>query len=281
MKSILVPTDFSPTAKNAAMYALQLAQQLGIKRVVLYHSYEIPVTVDPLMPGIQMLDIESLKVNSGKSLENFELQIKAFANGVEIDHINEYGALADGLDDVCAKADAGLVVMGITGGSVLEEKLVGSNTVSVAKHTTVPVIIVPAEASFNRISSVMLASDFDKADTTVPVARIKKLLNQTQAKFYVFHVEKNEPVAIPSEVMAEDYAIHGALEELHPSYHFAQHKNFAEAVNDFVSDHQVDLIISVPKEHGFFAGLFSESHTKMLAFHSHVPVMVVHRVGNG
>jgi nucleotide-binding universal stress UspA family protein len=71
MKSILVPTDFSPTAKNAAMYALQLAQQLGIKRVVLYHSYEIPVTVDPLMPGIQMLDIESLKVNSGKSLEIF------------------------------------------------------------------------------------------------------------------------------------------------------------------------------------------------------------------
>jgi nucleotide-binding universal stress UspA family protein len=277
MQSILVPTDFSPTSKNAARYALELARQLGIKRIVLYHSYEIPVTVDPLMPGVQMLDIESLKTNSEKSIENFELQIKAFAGDVEIDSVNEYGALADGLDEVCAKANAALVVMGITGGSVMEEKLVGSNTVSVAKHTKVPVIIVPAGASFNRIGAVMLAGDFDKADTTIPVQRIKKILDQLQAKLLVFHLEKKEPVTIPSAVMAEDYAMHGALEELHPAYFFAQHNNFADSVNDFVHEHGVDLIISVPKEHGFFAGLFSESHTKILAFHSHVPVMVVHK----
>jgi nucleotide-binding universal stress UspA family protein len=277
MQSILVPTDFSLTSKNAARYALELARQLGVKKIVLYHSYEIPISIDPIAPGIQMLDLESLKTNSEKSIEHFELQVRAFAGDIEIDRINEYGALADGLDEVCAKAGAGLVVMGITGGSVVEEKLVGSNTVSVAKHTKIPVIIVPAGAAFSRISTVMLAGDFDKADTTIPVQRIKKFIGQAQAKFVVFHLEKKEPVTIPSAVMAEDYAMHGALEELHPGYFFAQHKNFAEGVNDFVREHQVDLIISVPKEHGFFAGLFSESHTKILAFHSHVPVMVMHK----
>ena len=277
MESILLPTDFSQTAKNAAVYALNLARQLGIKRLVLYHSYEIPVTIDPIVPGVQMLDIESLKINSMKALENFEVQIKAFANGIEVEHINEYGDLNEGLDDVCAKANASLVVMGISGGGILEEKLVGSNTVSVAKHTKVPVIIVPASATFERVRSVMIASDFDKADTTIPVKKIRTFIEGSQAKLFVFHVEEKEPVTTPSSVLAESYAMHDALQELDPEYHFSHHKNFGEAVNDFVSEQHIDLIISVPKEHGFFAGLFSESHTKILAFHSHVPVMVVHK----
>lgn len=277
MQSILLPTDFSPTAKNAARYALELAKQLGIGRVVMYHSYEIPITIDPIAPGVQMLDLESMKTNSAKSLDSFAMQVKAFAGDVAIEQLNEYGALAGGLDEVCGKVNADLVVMGITGGSVLEEKLVGSNTVSVAKHTKVPVIIVPAEASFKQIRSVVLASDFEKTDTTVPVARIKQFIGEAQAKLVVFHLEKKEPVTIPSEAMAEEYAAHTALQELNPEYHFAENKNFAEAVNDFVAEHSIDMIISIPKEHGFFAGLFSESHTKILAFHSHVPVMVIHK----
>jgi nucleotide-binding universal stress UspA family protein len=134
MQTILLPTDFSATAKNAALYALQLAEQVGAKNLVLYHSYEIPVTIDPLVPGLQMLDIETLKKNSEKGLSNFELELKPFANNVTISSISEYGALASGLDELCARVHAGLIVMGITGGGLLEEKLIGSNTISVAKQ---------------------------------------------------------------------------------------------------------------------------------------------------
>ena len=88
MKNILVPTDFSATAKNAAFYALKLAEQLNVKKLVLYHSYEIPVTIDPMVPGIQMLDIESIKEGSEKALEKFTLELKAFANDIMIDTVN-------------------------------------------------------------------------------------------------------------------------------------------------------------------------------------------------
>jgi nucleotide-binding universal stress UspA family protein len=46
-------------------------------------------------------------------------------------------------------------------------------------------------------------------------------------------------------------------------------------INQFVDEQQVDLVITVPKEHNFFAQLFSSSHTKKLAFHSHVPILVL------
>lgn len=277
MESILLPTDFSATATNAALYALQLAKQMGITRLVLYHSYEIPVSVDPITPGVQMLDLESIKEGSAEGLAGFAAKIKPFAGNITIENFNEYGSLADGLDEVCAKTNAVVVVMGITGGGKLEEKLIGSVSVSVGKHTQTPVIIVPAEATFSEVRSVALASDFERAETNIPVARIQRFLERSGARLFVFHYEEKEPLTLPSHVMGEDFEMHRVLAPLNPTYHFGHGKHFLEAVNDFVVANNIDIVISIPKEHGFFASLFSgESHTKMLAFHSRVPVMAMH-----
>ncbi len=280
MEAILSPTDFSSTARNAALYALRLAKQLSVKKIVLYHSYEIPISMDPMAPGIEMFDLDSIKKDSETNIQNFKLELKAFAGDIVIDTVSEYGSLGAGLDEVCDDLDIGLVVMGITGGSFLEEKLIGSNTLSVAKHTRVPVIIVPADIPFLRIEKVMLLSDFDKADTTVPLEQISTIIHETEAKLFVFNVEAETDeydVNYPSDIMGESYAVHTVLEHLNPEYHFSKSKNFIEAVNNFALDNQIDLIITVPKEHGFFANLFTTSHTKELAFHTHIPLMLVHK----
>lgn len=278
MKTFLLPTDFSDTAKNAALYALQLAEQIGVTKLVLYHSYEIPVTIDPMTPGIQMLDVDVLKKNGEEGLAMFRSQLLPFAKNITVEGFNEYGDLADGLDTVCKKVEADMIVMGITGGGALEEKLIGSNAVSVAKHTSVPVIIVPAGVKFTRIQQVMLTSDFDKEDRNVPVASARKIIQETQSKLLVFHIdeEPEEYEEESPEATAEGYALNALLYDLSPEFHFSKNTRFAEAVNDFVSEYQVDLVITIAKKQGFFGSLFTESHTKQLAFHSKVPVMVIH-----
>ena len=269
MEAILLPTDFSEISKNAAKYALKLAAQLGVKRLVLYHSYEIPLTIDPITPAIQMLDIESLKEASQKNIEQFQLQLKAFATGMQIDILSEYGALTAGLDEVCERAGVGLIVMGITGGNLLEEKLIGSNTLSVAKNTNIPVIIVPTGTGFTRVEEIMLTGDFNKEDTGIPLEHVRKILNETKAKLLVFNVQENPDPGI-------SYAVHKQLGEFDPEYHYSKNKNYVESINAFAIEYKIDLVITVLKKHGFFEGLFSEDHTKMLAFHSNLPLMVVH-----
>jgi len=50
MKTILLLTDFSDTALNAARYGAALTHQLGTSSMILYHSYEfIPIATD--IPG--------------------------------------------------------------------------------------------------------------------------------------------------------------------------------------------------------------------------------------
>lgn len=278
MEAILLPTDFSATAKNAALYALKLAEQIGVNKLVLYHSYEIPVSIDPLVPGIQMLDIEALKESSEESLLRYQGQLQALAGGITIQTINEYGALTTGLDEVCAKVGAGLIVMGITGGGLLEEKIIGSNTLSVAKHTNIPVIIVPINTSFTKIEEIMLTGDFDKSDKSIPVDPVKGILAETKAKLFVFTIEEEDEnnSQYSSKITDGRYPWHTLLQGLDPEFHFSQTKNYVEAINEFALEYQVDLIITISKKHGFFESLFSTNHATKLAFHTHVPLMVIH-----
>ena len=61
MKTIIVPTDFSDTARNAALYAINLAKQLGCKKIILYNAYQTPLVTDANMALIDAIDIEELK----------------------------------------------------------------------------------------------------------------------------------------------------------------------------------------------------------------------------
>lgn len=276
MQKILVPTDFSPTAKNAALYAFKLAEQLQLEEVILYHAYQAPVNIDPLVPTIVMPDIETLKESSQHALEHFKSVVCPFCDkGVKVTTLLKYDHLGSGLDEVCHETGAGLIVMGITGGNLLEEKLIGSNALSVAENGTVPVIIVPPKAIFTKIEEVMLACDFKKVVETTPVQPIKNILDATGATLFVLHVdaENKEPSA---EMPFESLMLDTLFYNYKPIYQFEHNNNFVEAVNIAALERMVDLIITIPKKHGLFEGLFHASATKKLAYHSHVPIMVIH-----
>ena len=276
MKKILVPTDFSATAKNAALYAFKLVEQLCAEEVILYHGYQAPVNIDPMVPTVVMPDIDTLRESSEKALAHFKSVVCPFCEpGIKVSTLARYDHLGDGLDDICHETGAALIVMGITGAGLLEEKLIGSNTLSVAENGTVPVIIVPPQAVFTKIEEVMLACDFKKVVETTPVQPIKNILDVTGAKLFVLHVDhenKQWSADTPFESLMLDTLLYG----YQPEYLFENNNNFVEAVNIVALEKMIDLIITIPKKHGLFEGLFHSSATKKLAYHSNVPIMVIH-----
>ena len=50
--------------------------------------------------------------------------------------------------------------------------------------------------------------------------------------------------------------------------------DYLQKIKDGWTD--IDVIVTVPKEHSFLSGLFKTSHTKKLAYHSHVPIIASH-----
>ncbi len=276
MNTILVPTDFSETAKNASLYAVNLAKQLNSKKIVLYNAYQQPVATDANMTPLELMDFDELKRISDTGLDHAKNYLQPYGSAeIEIATLSEYTTLTSNINDVCVDNKIDIIVVGVTGGGPLEETLIGSNAVNVAKHAIVPVIVVPPGTSFTTITKVVLACDFKKVIETLPAAPIKQLLNETKAKLFVLnidHAQKNFSPETPYESLMLDNLLYG----YNPEYCFMDNTDFIEGINQFASEKQVDLIITIPKKHGFFERLFKPSHTKQLAFHSHVPLMVVH-----
>jgi nucleotide-binding universal stress UspA family protein len=274
MNSLLVPTDFSDTANNAGLYAVSLAEDLGIQKIILYNAYQAPISADPSMPAVQLFDIDILKKTSKDGLEKFRSQLQSVCKKPMLFETKaEFQMLTSGVEELCKKEQIDAIIMGITGGSKLEEVLIGSNTISVAKHVTVPVFIIPGNTSYKPVKQILLACDFKKVVDTMPVAAIKNLVETTGAKLQILNV--SEKPTKPDEQF-ESLLLDTLFQGYQPQYHFIHDTHFAEAINNFADTHAIDLIITIPKKHGLFEGLFKKSHTRSLAFHSHIPLMVIH-----
>lgn len=276
MKTIIVPTDFSATAYNAARYALGLATQMGTARIVLYHAYELIVPIPDVPTSIPMVDPNELKKASLEGLEHMKQDLlPILPAGVELDYRADNNLLAAHIDNLSKEEKADLIVMGTTGGSQLEEILIGSNTIDVVKHTTCPVLIVPSGVSFKPVRKVVFACDFKKVGTGTPIYPLKRLLSVFQAELHVLNIDK-EGKGLSTDTPEASLLLDTLLDGLHPKYHFIDHPNVVQGIMEFADREKADLILTIPRKHGLFESIFKRSRTAQLAFHTHIPMLAIH-----
>src|SRR4029077_8257323 len=95
---------------------------------------------------------------------------------------------------------ATLIVMGITGKSPVKQALIGSNTLKIAMKGVCPVLIVPAQATFNGINNVALASDFKNVEEVTPVTYLKAVLDFFKPNLHIVNVTGEIHVALNEEL---------------------------------------------------------------------------------
>lgn len=276
MKTIIVPTDFSATAYNAARYALDLGSQIGTTRILLYNAYELIVPVPDLPASMPIVDPEELKAASLEGLEKMRTDLQSsLPPGTVLDIRAENNLLAANIDQIAKEEMADMIIMGITGGGKIEEILMGSNTIDVVKHTNFPVIIVPAEVTFMPVRKILFACDFKKIGTSTPIAPLKKLLDIFNAELHVLNINRDGK-GLSADIPLESLLLDTLLEGYHPIYHFIDHDNIVEGIMEFTDKVGADLILTIPRKHGLFEGMFRRSRTAKLAFHTHIPMLAIH-----
>ena len=276
MKNILVPVDFSTTAKNSAYYAAALAREFGAERLILYNAYSMPLATEM---SWAVLQTEELQKASEEGLKAYKEELQPICgDGLKVETISDFGFLAERIDTIAHDAKADLIVMGITGGGKLEEVLMGSNTTHVVHHTSVPVLIVPADAKWKDVETVGWACDYKEVIKTTPAMAISNIVAELKAKLVVMH-NNPDPKAFDPELFHNNVMVAEMLKKTKPEFDMVSYENFLEAVQDFVERHKVDMLLVIPKKVGWFESLFRRSHTKMLAFHSHIPLLCLRALG--
>ncbi|HMO32242.1 MAG TPA: universal stress protein [Lacibacter sp.] len=272
MKTILVPVDFSDTSLNAARYALQFAKQAGAK-VILLHAFQEPVRY-PVRGGLELTKEGLWEVNLDQ-LRQLQAQFEKAEPFVKTDILHLNGSLPEVIAQVEESMQIQLVIMGITGAGKVRETLIGSNTLAVARQTNLPVIIVPEHARFETVTDVGLTTDFRDVADTIPDKKIKEIVYMLGSRLHVLNVDYQHSYSTP-DTPFQSGLVETMFQELTPHYHFIEHENIAEGLNDYAATHGIELLIAIPQKHNLLDRLFSKSQTKELVFHSKLPVMVLH-----
>ncbi|WP_430612434.1 universal stress protein [Flavobacterium sp. JP2137] len=275
MKKILFPTDFSDTANNALVYALKMAENRNATLYVL-HAYEMPVisaTANPMM----IQDVYKT-IELGR-FENFKDQvppIRQIAEKHDLGHIPMHFILEEGylnsiLKKIIKDENIDMVVMGTSGLSGFEKKILGSNTANAISTLTVPVLSVPHDAVYKSINAIAFTTVFDHQDDAA-LTRLLPIAERNNAVIKCLHVS-NDGITEASEV-AQTWKQKYSGQPV--EFHFISSKETEKSIFEFIDKEQIDLIASVTRNRNFFEKIFTSSLTKKLTYHTNIPVLVYH-----
>jgi len=281
MKIILILTDFSENAEHAAKSAMVLSENLHTN-VLLYNScLAVPVT-PYYAQGMLVAENDSWWHEESKK------RLDSLAECLEPEYPAASGQFSPSIDVQCGEGSLGenivniiehhnieLIVMGAKTSSTFDHILFGSDTNSVIKQTTRPVLVIPQESDLKGIQKVTFATDFSNADLNA----IDYLV--TLGKVFHFNLEiVHVSVFSENDSKNEDHgkAFVSQVEELkYPNiiYKDIRGKDVINRLNHHCIETRSDILAMVHYQGSFFSGLLHQSTTKEALSHQKMPLLVI------
>lgn len=269
MKTILVATDFSNAAHNAAVYASELARVSGAK-ILLYHaSYAIsPQKV------VKALDDEEKTVKDHKQLLDEEARLLNKLSGVIVDCLLTEGNAAKEILTVEKIKTPDLVIAGMKESSTFRNFIFGSIATDVINETITPVIIVPEKYRFKQIERIAFGIDFDLKRELQMHSSVNELFQLFKPNTFLINIVKEGAQIRPNDCVSERN-IEKYFENKEHLYCFLEDNDMIRGLKDFVSWNKIDLMVMLPKERNLFGKIFEESKTKKMAFNTDIPLLIL------
>jgi nucleotide-binding universal stress UspA family protein len=261
MRTVLVPVDFSDTSLNAVAYATKMLTGIYGINMILYHVFEKPEHA-----ATAEQELKKLKATL------FDIGI------VKTQILCEQGHdFVSCLEKYVRENKTEQVIMGITGRNKIEQTFIGSNTLNFIKKNLCPVLIVPPGAAFNKLKHIALASDFIHAPSPAIGAVIKNILSSFFAKLHIVNVNPAHHVSITEAYQKVKDEINELFKGYEHEFYFIGLYDLPETMNMFVNDHDIDMIITMPKDHSWYGALLGSGNAKRMAYQSTVPVLAIHQ----
>lgn len=265
MKEILVPTDFSESARKALDYAVALANQFGSK-VLLYHVFKIRITSRTFV-SIDAVLKEEAEDKMQEIIEAYRPKLRA---GATMEGVARRGDVIPAITHRAETEPADLIVMGSEGASGIRGIVLGSTAVGIVENTFIPVLVVPKGAAYSDLHSLVLALD-EKAvrrrDVLEPLFRIAEAYG---LPIKVFH--KTDPEH-PTEI---DEKIEPLFEGVnHALYYEASNMNARDSIIQYARREMADLLCLIRRKRNFLENLFQSSMTREQVLHGNIPMLIL------
>jgi universal stress protein A len=139
---ILVAYDFSPAARNALAWALDLQRSTGARPVHVLHI------VSPV-PSVALPEMTAFPAPSEKEIAALAQQLERDVRGRSADATSEVVRapwIASAILEIARRIEADLIVMGTHGRKGLSRLMLGSAAEYVVRHAECPVVTLHSAA---------------------------------------------------------------------------------------------------------------------------------------
>ncbi len=272
MKTLLVPTDFSEGAFNAAIHALHIARKLEAK-LLFVHAYLMPPTGTAVMVDIT----EMLRLNAEQGLEQLQKRIEKLdlSKGVSTKFVAKHGTVSDVLQRAVEKENVALVIMGTQGASGITEKFLGSNAAAATRQLKCPVMAVPAEKPFLGLEKIVIATDMKQLNHAAIFETVKILALSFGSLVRFLHVRRiDEPF---DHAASESFKqqVFQIFNDHNPLFTFIFENDIEDGLSEALEKDGSNLLVVIRRERGFFQSLFHSSISQRLVNEAALPVLVL------
>ena len=280
MKNILVPTDFSDAAHNAYQVALQLARQAG-GSIALLHAIDEPHTAAFSTFGGPVNGSELPNSNGPDDLFMRKLleatkgrmhRLIAEADGVPVQDMVAMNSPANAMLDTAEQQHSDLIVIGAQDHSALDRFFASTNTETLIRKATCPVLVVRHAHPDFKVKNIAFASDFsNEVEGTVP--QLQQVLTWFPgAQLHLLHVSHDPADGALARV--QDFASRHGLAAAVPAVFIDS--EVSGGIQRFAQQHHIDLVIIPTHGRTGLRSYFQSSIAENVAKHTVPPVLTFH-----
>ncbi|MFC5048091.1 universal stress protein [Aquimarina hainanensis] len=283
MKNILLPTDFSDNAWNAAKYAIEIFREEECTFYLL-NTYTPQMYRATYLDGAPMeRGLNDLAAKNALSeLERIKNKIKKELpnKNHRLESITSCDILIDKIKSIVVEKKIDLIVTGTKGATNAIEIFMGSNTVNMIKSvTSCPVLAIPEDFGFITPSEIAFATDFNhfySKNELEPLIEMAKLFKATIRIVYIEKTQKE----LSEQQQFNLNMLQKYLGEI-PStvYQIPEKDSVSETLKNFTKELDIYLLAMLYYKHSFIERLTREPIVKRIGFHTQIPFLVIPEIG--
>ena len=268
IKNILIPTDFSENANQAAELAISTFIDADV-RFYLVHVYYLHYS-GAVMTG----DLEELiEKDRRELLDAQKAALLAKFPEAQISSDNIQGRLVDTVMRLIKHNEIDLVAMGTKGASGLQASLLGSNAANLVRALDIPVLLVPKDSGVESIKKALFATDLKALNGFDTIEPLYNMVKSLGLKLHILNLTDGE--GDPIEQDREELKLDSVFMGTDHSFHFRELKNAEDDIVDAAHEFEADMIVAVARHYGMIYRILHRSITRKLSMRSDLPLLIL------
>ena len=282
-RKILLPTDFSNNSWLAINYALQLFKNEACDFYLLNAFSATSNLIENVMSTESGGEFyEEAKVKSSKNLSEMLDKLIINENGDpkhQFKTISVFNDPIKAIKNIVEQKDIEMIIMGNKGKTNDKGTVFGSVAVYVMeKVRNCPVIVVPESAKHSLPEEIVFPTSYKTHYKRRELSYLTNIAKKCDATIAILHIsEENE---LNKNQVEHKQMLQEIFEEVEYTFHSISHYSVESSVNIFVESRDSDMVAFINKKHNFFGSILTNPMVKGIAFHSKVPILVMHDLRN-